>query len=646
MERVEVKRAETPHEFYRQLTADIAERGPVSVEEFMARVIWQYYGSRDPFGKDGDFTTAPEISQLFGEMIWMWLADCWMQDGQPQDFALVEVGPGRGTLMADILRASKTIPTFKNALSVHLVEMSETLQARQQETLAPLLAQTKDGDAHWHESMETLPQDKPLFLIANEFLDALPMRQYQFKGGHWYRRLVGLDDSGEALVFQLADEETEFVELDVLKQAKDGDIFEYSPAREEFAAGLAFRIKKQGGAALLIDYGHLKRGLGDTLQAMKAHKYADVLADCGEVDLTSHVDFEALVEAAVQAGGYLPEPVTQGDFLKGMGIVQRAEMLAQNATDKQRKDLETALVRLTGAREMGQLFKVMAILPHNTIRPAGFATDGQGRADMKHKIFHTHEALDHLTAVSHGFFGRVGGVSEGLYESLNCGLGTADRPEDVIENRARVVDALTCGAPKRPPLVTLRQVHSAKCVRMTEAFADDERPEADAMVTDESGLVLGILTADCVPVLFHGEKEDGMPVIGAAHAGWGGALHGVLESTVAEMLALGAMPDSLKAVIGPCIRQESYEVQDSFMDDFLARDQADKRFFKAGARKGHKQFDLPGYVAHRLNQAGVAAVHDIGLDTYPPENGFFSYRRETHRKEGAGGRHISAIMIG
>lgn len=245
------------------------------------------------------------------------------------------------------------------------------------------------------------------------------------------------------------------------------------------------------------------------------------------------------------------------------------------------------------------------------------------------------------SGLAHGFFGRRGGVSGGIYESLNCGFGTDDAPENAAQNRAKVCEALGV-VPEN--LLNLYQIHSDKCVTVTEGWAPEGRPEADAMVTDRAGLALGILTADCAPVLFYGEKADGAPVIGAAHAGWGGAVKGVLESTVAAMEALGAGKDTMTAAIGPCIMQGSYEVSDAFQEPFMAQDQANAQFFREG-KDGHLQFDLPGYIVRRLMLLGVPEIMTNGIDTYFDELDYFSFRRTTHRAEPDYGRQISVISI-
>lgn len=241
------------------------------------------------------------------------------------------------------------------------------------------------------------------------------------------------------------------------------------------------------------------------------------------------------------------------------------------------------------------------------------------------------------------FFGRRGGVSAGLYDSLNCGLGTEDDPDAVRENRRRAAEALNA---QPENLVTLYQIHSADCLTLSAPpMPGVERPRGDALVTRQPGLVLGILTADCAPVLFHGRDAGGHSVIGAAHAGWKGAIGGVVAGTVAAMRELGVRPETLKAAIGPCIAQSSYEVSADFMASFLEQDAGASSFFLPGASADKRQFDLPGYVLGRCRAAGVGDVFVSGTDTYAAEGGYFSYRRTTHRREPDYGRQLSAIMI-
>lgn len=244
-----------------------------------------------------------------------------------------------------------------------------------------------------------------------------------------------------------------------------------------------------------------------------------------------------------------------------------------------------------------------------------------------------------LAGLPHGFLGRQGGVSTGIHAGLNVGLGSDDDRAAIVENRRRAVRAVAAGA----ALVTLHQVHSATAIAVDAPFADDARPHADALATDRPGLLIGILTADCVPVLL-ADAEAG--VVGAAHAGWKGAIGGVVEAVVAAMVALGARRDRIAAAIGPCIARASYEVDDAFLARFAAADPASERFFAAGVRPDRHQFDIEGYVAGRLGEAGVTRVEAMGLDTYADEDRFFSFRRATHRGEPGYGRQVALIGLG
>lgn len=245
---------------------------------------------------------------------------------------------------------------------------------------------------------------------------------------------------------------------------------------------------------------------------------------------------------------------------------------------------------------------------------------------------------DKLAGMRHGFLGRRGGVSQGLHGGLNVGLGSDDNRDAVRENRRRAAEAVAPGA----ALVTLHQIHSPDCLIATAAWPDNARPHADAVATNRPGLVLGILTADCAPVLL---ADPAAGVVGAAHAGWKGAFGGVIAATVARMEELGAERGRIAAAIGPCIARGSYEVDDAFAARFEAADPANERFFAAG-RPGHHQFDLEAYVAWRLAEAGVTRVDALGLDTYADEARFFSFRRATHRGEADYGRQISLIALG
>jgi len=247
------------------------------------------------------------------------------------------------------------------------------------------------------------------------------------------------------------------------------------------------------------------------------------------------------------------------------------------------------------------------------------------------------------TDVSYGFYGRTGGTSAGIYSSLNCGPGSGDDTGCVAKNRSIVAQDL-CGMDV--PISTLWQCHTPDCLSIhTHVAADEDRPKGDALVTDVAGLAIGVLTADCGPVLFTANKPDGAPVIGAAHAGWGGALNGVLESTVDALVQKGAVAGTIKACVGPCIGAASYEVSESFMRPFIIKHEEAEHFFKSAHKAGHFMFDLPGYLAFRLSLCGVTQVSLMGVDTYTDEAHNFSYRRAKHRGEGNYGRQISAIVI-
>lgn len=246
---------------------------------------------------------------------------------------------------------------------------------------------------------------------------------------------------------------------------------------------------------------------------------------------------------------------------------------------------------------------------------------------------------ENLTSIPHGFFTRKGGVSTGLYESLNCGYGSLDTRDHVTENRRRVTKALGGGS----RILTVHQTHSAECVTIHEPFLPGNEPKADAMVTDRSEIILGILSADCGPVLFHGRKADGSSIIGAAHAGWGGAVKGILENTIQAMRSLGA--GRLSAAIGPCIGPLSYEVSTGFEQPFLSDDPKTSRFFTPGKRAGHQMFDLPAYIKFRLQRSGIDNIWIANRDTCAENETFFSYRRSVLNKELDYGRQVSAIVI-
>jgi NADH dehydrogenase [ubiquinone] 1 alpha subcomplex assembly factor 7 len=355
-----------------QLADKIAAEGAITVAEYMALAASHYYANKTVFGEKGDFTTAPEISQMFGEMLGAWFVDLWLQMGQPDRVQLIELGPGRGTLMADMMRAISAWPEMKAALSIHLVESSPQLRLEQANAL-------KNYRPTWYEHLEQVPEGMS-FIVANEFFDALPVHQFKKVGGEWKERRVSYD--AEEKVFTSTVAALDFDITPVMPaefmNADDGSIFEVSPASLAIIETIGDRIVQNGGAALLIDYGHAVPGLGDTLQSVLHHKFSDPLEAPGAKDITAHVDFstfKTVAEQMVRVHGAIP----QGDFLNALGIVQRAEALAANASDAQKKDIQLALHRLTSVREMGRLFKVMALTPRDSeIIPAGFENEISG----------------------------------------------------------------------------------------------------------------------------------------------------------------------------------------------------------------------------------------------------------------------------
>lgn len=343
------------------LVAQIAANGPMRVSDFMSDCLlhpeFGYYTTQDPFGASGDFTTAPEISQMFGELIGLSLAQSWMDQGSPTAFTLAELGPGRGTLMADILRATKGISGFHDAANIVLIEASPKLRAQQSRTLAGY-------DPQWIDSVEQLAP-LPTYAVANEFFDALPIRQFFRDGIGWRERQVGISD--HALIFGLGAISPQPALAHRTEDTKDGDMVEECTAATAIIASLGQRIKDHGGAALIIDYGDW-RSLGDTLQALKNHAPVDPLLQAGQADLTAHVDFEALANACPCAYSRI---TPQGVFLERLGITQRAQTLAQNMEADTLKAHVLAHKRLTHPDEMGNLFKVMSLYPEQGRPPAG-----------------------------------------------------------------------------------------------------------------------------------------------------------------------------------------------------------------------------------------------------------------------------------
>lgn len=363
------KSRETPlAEALRQV---IAAEAPLPVDRYMSLCLAHpqhgYYMRRDPLGRGGDFTTAPEISQMFGELIGIWCISVWQAMGAPSSFRLVELGPGRGTLMADLVRAAKVMPGFIEAAEVHLVETSPALRRKQEQTLAGL-----PSARAWHGRLDDVPAG-PSILVANEFFDALAVKQFVRTPSGFHERLVGLDNE-DRLAFGLAPSRTPDNLLpDWALSAKEGDVIEISPARLALAKMLGAGLAAEGGAALIIDYGHVRSGPGDTLQAIRGHAFAGVLDRPGECDLTSHVDFEALAGALKAGGAAVHGLLTQGYFLTAMGLAERTEALKHRADIGGRIAIEAGARRLAAGAQMGHLFKVIAATHPDLPPPYPFA---------------------------------------------------------------------------------------------------------------------------------------------------------------------------------------------------------------------------------------------------------------------------------
>ena len=337
----------------------IASEGPMRIDRYMALCLGHpqlgYYLTRDPLGAGGDFLTAPEVSQMFGELIGIWAAGAFAAMGEPARFNLVELGPGRGTLMKDVLRTlRKAAPACAAAAAVHLVETSPVLRNIQRQAVG-------EG-ASWHAALEDVPEG-PMILFANEFFDALPIRQFEKAAGEWRERVIGL--AADRLVVGLGPAVPG-------GEGRDGDVVEFAPARGEVARHIGERLSRQPGAALIIDYGHLATAPGDTLQAMRAHGHVPVTEAPGACDITSHVDFEALAKA-IAAGGAVPHPaLTQRGFLLAMGLEARFGQLAQAAEPGLRDILQRQMARLADESQMGNLFKVLAVTSPGMATPYPF----------------------------------------------------------------------------------------------------------------------------------------------------------------------------------------------------------------------------------------------------------------------------------
>lgn len=346
----------------------IREQGPMTVAQFMELALghpdYGYYMHRDPFGSKGDFITAPEISQIFGELIGAWAAMLWTQMGGGE-VALVELGPGRGTLMHDALRATRNIPAFHDHLCVSMVETSPKLRAMQRQKLLELHPRI-----HWHDSVDDLPA-LPAIIIANEFFDALPIRQYVRTHEGLKEKMVDIDPNApDCLTFSLRNMGLQLVKGGAYSD--DKAVIETSPAAREIIYTLAHHFKTYGGALLAIDYGYTGGSRGNTLQAVHQHGFHPVLVNAGEADITAHVDFDMLAAAAVESGLHSHGVISQGTFLLKLGAEMRTQVLLRNATDMQKEEIITGVKRLVMPEHMGELFKVLCISADDSITPAGF----------------------------------------------------------------------------------------------------------------------------------------------------------------------------------------------------------------------------------------------------------------------------------
>jgi SAM-dependent MidA family methyltransferase len=360
----------------------IRSAGPMPVWRYMQICLthpeFGYYVSRDPLGREGDFTTAPEVSQMFGELLGLWAASVWKAIGSPSTLRLVELGPGRGTMMADALRAIRVLPAFDQAISVHLVEINPVLREKQKATLAGV------RDLNWHADIDEVPPG-PAIILANEYFDVLPIRQAVKRESGWHERVIEFDDAGE-LQFGAAAAPTAHFDMllpPLLRAAPVGAVFEWRPDAEIMT--IASRVRDEGGAALIIDYGHLRSDAGDTFQAIARHSFADPLKNPGQADVTAHVDFQALARGAEDVGARVHGPVTQGEFLRRLGIETRALSLMAKASNEVSEDIAGALKRLIGGGRggMGEMFKVIGISEPGLTTLVALSDDAERAAEAQ-----------------------------------------------------------------------------------------------------------------------------------------------------------------------------------------------------------------------------------------------------------------------
>jgi SAM-dependent MidA family methyltransferase len=357
----------------------IKSSGPMPVWRYMELCLTHpqhgYYVSRDPLGREGDFTTAPEVSQMFGELLGLWAASVWKAMGSPSLLRLVELGPGRGTMMADALRALRVLPPLYQMLNVHLVEINPVLRDKQKATLSAA------RNIAWHDNIDEVPEG-PAIIFANEYFDVLPIHQAVRQENGWHERVIVLDDDGKFSFAAAPDPLPRFEVLlpPLLRAAPIGAVFEWRPDAEIMK--IARRVRDQNGAALIIDYGHVRSDAGDTFQAIARHSFTDPLQAPGQADVTAHVDFQALAHAAEDIGARVHGPVEQGEFLKRLGIETRAVTLMAKASHEVSEDISNALKRLVegGRGGMGAMFKVLGISDPRLTALPGLSEEASGSA--------------------------------------------------------------------------------------------------------------------------------------------------------------------------------------------------------------------------------------------------------------------------
>ena len=592
----------------------IKNSGPMSLATYMRLCLTHptlgYYKSSAPIGTKGDFITAPEISQLFGEMLGTWVLMQWHNLGQPEKFDLVELGPGRGTLMADVVRVLSTDKKACRALNIVLLETNPVLRQAQKTKLAP-------HKPVWISEIDQLEQaSHPLIILANEFFDALPIKQFQFQNGNWHERMIGTKE--DQLAWGLSPSPMPASAIPS-SGAQEGDIFEVSSLSEQVMEQTGALLHRRTGLMMVIDYGYDHPGKTSTFQAVADHEFADPLENPGKADLSALVDFAALREASRNGGSPAVLAGTQKQLLEQLGINARAQKLMEKNPDRA-KEINTGLVRLIDPEQMGELFKVL-ISFSCPVPPFG-----QG------------ENLAEQASISHGFFGKAGGVSKPPFSGLNVSTSVGDNRETVNNNRAIAAHALGINPQK---LITLNQIHSATALIVDENHNPQDRPDADGLVTSTPHLGLGILTADCTPVLF---ADPEAKVIGACHAGWQGAVDGIIGNTITKMVKLGANPKHIQAAIGPTIWQHNYEVGSDWAKTFLSKHPDKHAFLTKMGQNQTEHFDLPGFVHAQLQQNGITNITQTPKCTYEFSDTYFSHRRATHEGRKTG-RQISIIAL-